>query len=99
MKYFTRREIVELLSINEGFLVQLEQEEIVQCDTADEPGPADEVRYSEVMLERARVADNLVHELDVNLAGVAVILQMRENLATLRHQLEAALGELRRYRS
>jgi hypothetical protein len=39
------------------------------------------------MLERVRVADNLVHELEVNLAGVAVIVQMREEVATLREQL------------
>lgn len=91
MKYFTRRQVIEILSIEEGFFVQLEQEEIVQTD--DDDGA--EARYSEIMLERARVADNLVHELDVNLAGVAVIVQMRENLADLRHRLEAALTELR----
>lgn len=95
MKYFTRRQVIEILSIDESFLVQLEQEEIVQIDADD--AAADE-RYSEIMLERARVADNLVHELDVNLAGVAVIVQMRENLADLRHQLEAALTELRGHR-
>ena len=95
MKYFTRRQVVELLSIEEGFLVQLEQEEIIQIDAPDaEP----EAGYSEMMLERARVADNLVRDLDVNLAGVAVIVQMRENLADLRHELDAALTELRNKR-
>jgi len=93
MKYFTRRQVVEILSIDEAFLVQLEQEEIIQVDAAEVEA---EAAYSEIMLERARVADNLVHELDVNLAGVAVIVQMRENLADLRHQLEAALAQLRR---
>lgn len=92
MKFFTRRQVIEILSIDEGFFLQLEQEEIVQIDAEDD---ATEARYSEIMLERARVADNLVHELDVNLAGVAVIVQMRENLADLRHRLEAALAELR----
>lgn len=92
MKYFTRRQVIEILSIDESFFVQLEQEDIVQVDAGDTP---QDQGYSEIMLERARVADNLVHELDVNLAGVAVIVQMRENLADLRHQLEAALTELR----
>lgn len=90
MKYFTRRQVIEILSVDESFLIQLEQEEIVQLES-----PANDPSYSEIMLERARVADNLVHELDVNLAGVAVIVQMRENLADLRHQLEAAVTELR----
>lgn len=93
MKYFTRKQVLEILSLEEAFFVQLEQEEIVRCDAAEERS---DPRYSQIMLERARVADNLVHELDVNLAGVAVIVQMRENLADLRHQLEAALVELRR---
>lgn len=48
------------------------------------------------MLERVRVADNLVHELEVNLAGVAVIVDMREHLAALRHHLESIASELRR---
>ncbi len=95
MKYFSRRQVIEILSIDEAFFVQLEQEEIIQTDADDE---SREAPYSEIMLERARVADNLVHELDVNLPGVAVIVQMRENLADLRHQLEAALTELRRHR-
>ncbi len=93
MRYFTRRQIIEILSIEETFLVQLEQEEIVESDS---PAPARD--FSEIMLERARVADNLVHELDVNLAGVAVILRMRESLADMRHQLETVVLELRRKR-
>lgn len=93
MKSFTRTQILEILSLEDGFLLQLEQEEIVYVDASDPAAP-----YSEHMLERARVADNLVHELDVNLAGVAVIVQMRENLADVQHQLEAALTELRQRR-
>ncbi|MDG2308764.1 MAG: chaperone modulator CbpM [Candidatus Binatia bacterium] len=95
MKYFTRIQVIELLAIEESFFIQLEQEEIVQIETEDDEA---EERFSEIMLERARVADNLVHELDVNLAGVAVIIQMRENLADLRHQLETALTQLRQQR-
>lgn len=89
MRYFSRREVLEILAIDDAFLIQLEQEEIIQVETS-----SDAPRYSEMMLERVRVADNLVHELDVNLAGVAVIVQMRENLADLHHQLAAALTEL-----
>lgn len=92
MIYYSRRQIVELLGVEDAFLVQLEVEDIIYCDAPEEhPG-----EYSERMLERARVADNLVHELEVNLAGVAVIVEMREHLATLRHHLESIASEFRR---
>ena len=91
MKYFTRTEVLEILAIDETFLLALETEEIIE---QEREGVGPTATYSEVMLERVRVADNLVHELDVNLAGVAVIVQMRETLADLRRQLEAAVVEL-----
>lgn len=91
MRYFTRTEVLEILAIDEAFLLALETEEIIE---REREGVEKVVTYSEVMLERVRVADNLVHELDVNLAGVAVIVQMRETLADLRRQLEAAVVEL-----
>jgi hypothetical protein len=91
MRYFTRTEVLEILAIDEAFLLALETEEIIE---REREGVEKVATYSEVMLERVRVADNLVHELDVNLAGVAVIVQMRETLADLRRQLEAAVVEL-----
>ena len=51
--------------------------------------------YSERMLERVRVAHELVSELDVNLPGVAIIVRMREQMFTLRSDLERSLRELR----
>ena len=92
MTFYSRQQIVQILDIRDDFLFTLEREEIVFCDAPDEhPG-----EFSEQMLERARVADNLVNELEVNLPGVAVILQMRENLAALRHHLENLARELQK---
>ncbi len=92
MSYYTRKQIVELLSVDDGFIVSLEQEEIITRDApTEEPG-----EFSERMLERARVAHNLVRDLDVNLAGAAVIVRMREEMAGLRHRVEELLEELRR---
>ena len=90
MKYFTRMQVVEILEIDEGFLTELEQEEIIEFKAEQEA----EAQCTEMMLERIRVAHNLVHQLDVNLAGAAVIVQMREDMADLRRQLEAALRKL-----
>ena len=58
--------------------------------------PASETgEFSEQMLERVRVAYNLVHDLEVNLPGVAIIVQMREEMSGLRHRLEGLLKELK----
>jgi hypothetical protein len=84
--YYTRAEIVEILELDEGFLLELEREEIVVADAPRGAGGA----YSERMLERARVAWNLVQDLEVNLPGAAVIVRLREEMAAL----QRGLGEL-----
>jgi hypothetical protein len=82
MSAFTRREIAQILEIDEGFVTSLERESIIQVDSAGEGG-----EFSALMVERVRVAHSLVHELEINLAGVAVIVRMREELGTLRAQV------------
>ncbi len=91
MRFYTRTEIIQLLEIDGGFVDALEREEIVAPDApASESG-----EFSEQMLERVRVAYNLVHDLEVNLPGVAIIVQMREEMSGLRHRLEGLLNELK----
>ena len=46
------------------------------------------------MLERARVAQNLVRGLEVNLPGVAVIVRLREEMVGLRRHMEDLLAQL-----
>ena len=92
MSSYSRRQLLEILEIEDTFLVALEHEEIVLDDARSGPDPG----YSERMLERARVAHNLVQDLDVNLPGVSIILRMREEIADLRHQMAEVLGELKR---
>jgi hypothetical protein len=88
MKRYTRTELLSILDCDEGFVLQLEQEEVI---TRDAPGESGEELYSERMLERIRVARNLIHELDVNLAGAAIIVRMREEIADLQHELARLL--------
>ncbi len=92
MSSYTRQQMLELVGIDAGFLVALEREEIVK-DDAPERGC-----YSERMLERARVAHQLVHELEVNLEGAAIIVRMREELSVARQDLASVAQELRRLR-
>ena len=92
MNFYTREQVLEIIGIEAGFLLALEREEIVRFD-APEQG-----RYSEEMLERARVAHELVHELDVNVEGAAIIVRMREQLSSLHRNLADLARELQRRR-
>ncbi len=92
MSYYTRKQLVEMLETDDAFLCALEREEIISGDAPSESSG----EYSERMLERARVAQNLVHELEVNMAGAAVIVRMREEMAELRLRLEQLVAEVRR---
>jgi len=92
VSYYTRKQVLELLELDDGFLTSLLSEEIVVIDAPSaEPG-----EFSERMLERVRVAQNLVRDLDVNLAGAAIILRMREEMADLHHRLEELAREIKR---
>jgi hypothetical protein len=91
MKYYTRTELVECLQIGEDVLIVLEEEEIV---ISDAPAHVTE-DFTEVMFERARVAINLIEELEINLPGVAVIIRMREEMAAQRRVIDAFIGRLR----
>ena len=79
MRFYTRVEITQLLELETGFVETLEREEIIEIDAPAE-GEGD---FSELMLERVRVTQNLLHDLDVNLAGAAIIVRMREDISDL----------------
>lgn len=91
MTFYSRTQITKLLELDEGFVVSLEREEIIQ---ADAPAPS-EGQFSERMLERVRVARELVGELDVNLAGAAIIVRMREQMLEMQETFEKQLLEIR----
>jgi hypothetical protein len=92
MSGYTLHEICEIVGIEEGFALELVRESVLVADAA-EAAP-----YSARMLERARVARELVQELEVNLAGAAVIVRLREELADLRRCADAMMRELERAR-
>jgi len=87
MRFYSRRELVKIVGCDEGFVITLEREEILERDAPEDA----EESYSERMLERARVARTLVQDLDVNLEGAAIIVRMREEIADLQHELRKRL--------
>jgi MerR family transcriptional regulator, heat shock protein HspR len=50
--------------------------------------------FSVAEMEKIRLAKILMDEMDVNLAGVEVILQMRKSMIAMRKQFDAILEDL-----
>ena len=90
-EFWTITEVVERFQITEGFLSELEEEEIV-CSVCRENDP-NKVFTSED-LERLRLAKILVEEMGVNLAGVEVILGMRQRMIEMRRQFDDIFQDL-----
>lgn len=90
-EFWTVSEVLEIFQINDSFLASLEDEEIV-CPICHE-GSATKL-FSASELEKVRLAKILVHEMEVNLPGVEVILRMRQNMIAMRKQFDAVLEEL-----
>jgi MerR family transcriptional regulator, heat shock protein HspR len=90
-KYYHRRQIVELFNCDEEFLEELEAEEIVSpVQVASEK----ERVFPEDQVERIRVISNLIRDLDVNLPGAEVILEMRENMIRMQQRFDRILEAL-----
>lgn len=87
---YTRQQIIRLLDVEESFLIALEEEQVIIA-RSDPGGPF----YTPEACERIRIARELVHELDVNLAGAAIIIRMREQMTALRKQFHATLDLIR----
>ena len=84
-------EVIERFQINRDFLNDLEEEEIV-CPICHEQSK--EKLFSPRDLENLRLAKILFEEMDVNLPGIEVILQMRKNMLEMRKQFDAILEDL-----
>jgi MerR family transcriptional regulator/heat shock protein HspR len=90
-KYWSVTEVIDFFQVNEAFLDNLEKEEIVCPSCRD--GLSDR-SFSAREMEKVRLAKILMDEMDVNLAGVEVILQMRKSMIAMRKQFDAILEDL-----
>jgi MerR family transcriptional regulator/heat shock protein HspR len=92
-KYWTVTEVIEIFQIDERFLTELEEEDVI-CPTCREDPPTK--LFSCTDLEKLRFAKNLVEDMGVNLAGVEVALRMRQGMLDMRRQFDAILEDLAR---
>jgi DNA-binding transcriptional MerR regulator len=95
-RYVKVSELVTQLHVDEAFLRALEDEDLINLKHSSE---GDLVLSSEDA-ERVRVALLLTGELDVNLAGVEVVMHMRDAMRAMQQQfsdiLDALVEEMRR---
>lgn len=85
-RMLTLDEVVRALSIEPGFVHELERERIVVSEDG---------RYAVHTVERIRVCWCLHHDLGVNLAGVEVALDLLQKLDDERRLRRRALRALR----
>ena len=91
MKLWTISEITERFQIEVSLLQTLEEEDII-CPVLEDDSQTKLFPDQEV--EKLRIAKVLIEEMDVNLAGVEVVLRMRNNMIDMRRQFDIILDEI-----
>jgi MerR family transcriptional regulator, heat shock protein HspR len=87
-EYYYRKQVIEIFDLDEQFLEELEAEDLI-CSSEMEAGR--ERVFLPAQVERIRIIRNLVEDLEVNLPGVEVILEMRENMVRMQRQFDKIL--------
>lgn len=92
-KHWKITEIIKTFHIDESFIRELEEDEIV-CSTCKKKN-ADKL-FSPEDVEKLRLAKVLMEEMEVNRPGIEVILRMRQNMIDMRKQFDDILEDLAR---
>jgi MerR family transcriptional regulator/heat shock protein HspR len=88
---WTITEVSEVFEVEERFLIELEDEEII-CSVCN--GDPSTKLYTSSELEKLRLVKILTEDMGVNLAGVEVILRMRQSMIEMRRQFDSILEDL-----
>ena len=84
-------EITKIFNVDENFIIELEKEEIISPVYKKKKT---EKTISLKDMERLRMAKILMHEMDVNIPGVEVILKMHQNMIDMRKQFDNIFEDL-----
>jgi MerR family transcriptional regulator/heat shock protein HspR len=90
-EFWTVTEVLELFEVEESFVVDLEQEEIISPTRRDDSAAK---LFSASELEKLRIAKILSEDMGVNVPGIEVILRMRQIMFDMRNQFDAILEDL-----
>ncbi len=89
-KYLRIHEVVEICGVEETFIHQLEEKEMIRPVVQHK-----EKLYPMDQVDPVRVAHVLFVEMRVNIEGVEVALHMREQMIALQRKFEKALRRLK----
>lgn len=84
----TLSELSRACAVQTGYIIELVDEGLLTPATAEEHEPQ-RWRFTGTQMRRARVALRLQHDLGVNLAGIALALQLLDEVEMLRARLNA----------
>jgi MerR family transcriptional regulator/heat shock protein HspR len=83
-------ELCQILNVNKTFIEEIEREGLVSLECREEGIKV----CSQKEARKIRLIHTLINELGVNLAGVEVILHMREKIIEMRRQFDQILEQL-----
>ena len=89
----TLSELSHACAVQAGYIIELVDEGLLTPDVTTEEYEPHRWRFTGTQIHRARMALRLQNDLGINLAGVALALQLLDELETLRAQLRAADSE------
>ena len=93
----TLTEISQACAVQTGYIIELVDEGLLTPESGPETDlgePAPHFwRFTGEQMRRARMASRLQGDLGINLAGVALALQLLDEIAELRERLEALGGD------
>jgi MerR family transcriptional regulator/heat shock protein HspR len=90
-RHYHIHEIIEFIGCDEDFVELVESKELVEGRKSLNTG---EKLFPEDQVDRIRVIKVLMDELEVNLAGVEVIMEMRENMIRMQTMFDQVLEVL-----
>ena len=90
-EFWTISDVVKCFQVEEHFIKTLEDEEII-CSSCLET--SSKKVFTAIEVEKVRLAKTLVEDMGVNLAGVEVVLRMRQNMIDMRRQFDDILEDL-----
>lgn len=85
-KYLRISEVIEICGVDEQFIHQLEQENVIRSVVRQK-----RKFYSLDQVDRVRVAHLLMEDMGVNLEGAEVALHMREQIIAIQRQFDELL--------